>query len=87
MIGLTPHSDAVGLTLLFEINEVESLQIRKDGNWISVKPVPNAFVVNVGDILEVHPLILLYFSTILLKLQGYEYAFFIQFIRLLIISV
>jgi len=52
-IGLTPHSDATGLTILLQVNEVEGLQIKKDGKWVSVKPLPNALVVNVGDILEV----------------------------------
>jgi len=51
-IGLTPHSDATGLTILLQVNEVEGLQIKKDGKWVSVKPLPNALVVNVGDILE-----------------------------------
>ncbi|CAL9226786.1 unnamed protein product [Arabidopsis halleri] len=53
VIGLTPHSDATGLTILLQVNEVEGLQIKKDGKWVSVKPLPNAFVVNVGDILEI----------------------------------
>lgn len=53
VIGLTPHSDATGLTILLQVNEVEGLQIRKDGKWVPVKPLPNAFVVNIGDILEV----------------------------------
>ncbi|KAK9086060.1 hypothetical protein Sjap_026471 [Stephania japonica] len=53
VIGLTPHSDAVGLTILLQVNNVEGLQIRKDGMWVPVKPLPNAFIVNVGDILEI----------------------------------
>ncbi|KAK7401738.1 hypothetical protein VNO78_13450 [Psophocarpus tetragonolobus] len=53
VIGLTPHSDGIGLTILLQVNEVEGLQIRKDGLWIPVKPLPNAFIVNVGDILEI----------------------------------
>ncbi|XP_048132571.1 protein SRG1-like [Rhodamnia argentea] len=53
VIGLTPHSDAVGLTILLQVNEMEGLQVRKEGKWIPVKPLPNAFVVNVGDILEI----------------------------------
>ncbi|EXB58295.1 Protein SRG1 [Morus notabilis] len=53
VIGLNPHSDATGLTILLQINETEGLQIRKDGMWIPVKPLPNAFIVNVGDILEI----------------------------------
>ncbi|CAK9325289.1 unnamed protein product [Citrullus colocynthis] len=52
VIGLTPHSDAVGLTILLQINEVEGLKIKKDGNWIPVTPLPNAFIVNIGDIME-----------------------------------
>ncbi|CAJ1957730.1 unnamed protein product [Sphenostylis stenocarpa] len=52
VIGLTPHSDGIGLTILLQVNEVEGLQIRKDGLWVPVKPLPNAFIVNVGDILE-----------------------------------
>ncbi|PIN10456.1 Iron/ascorbate family oxidoreductase [Handroanthus impetiginosus] len=51
--GLCPHSDAVGLTILLQVNEMEGLQIRKDGVWIPVSPLPNAFVINIGDVLEV----------------------------------
>ena len=53
VIGLAPHSDPVGLTILLQLNEMEGLQIKKDGIWIPIKPLPNAFIVNVGDILEV----------------------------------
>ncbi|KAJ8430342.1 hypothetical protein Cgig2_008435 [Carnegiea gigantea] len=53
VIGLTPHSDSVALTILLQLNDMEGLQIKKDGKWVSVKPVPHAFVVNIGDILEI----------------------------------
>ncbi|RZC58301.1 hypothetical protein C5167_005604 [Papaver somniferum] len=53
VIGLTSHSDFGGLTILLQINEVEGLQIKKEGTWISVKPLPNAFIVNVEDISEI----------------------------------
>ncbi|KAA8515006.1 hypothetical protein F0562_018207 [Nyssa sinensis] len=52
-IGFTPHSDAVALTILYQLNETEGLQIRKEGKWIPIKPLPNAFVVNIGDIMEI----------------------------------
>ncbi|MED6192084.1 hypothetical protein PIB30_006910 [Stylosanthes scabra] len=52
VIGLSPHSDAGCLTFLLQANEVEGLQIRKDGMWIPISPLPNAFIVNVGDIFE-----------------------------------
>uniref|UniRef100_A0A803R5T0 Fe2OG dioxygenase domain-containing protein n=1 Tax=Cannabis sativa TaxID=3483 RepID=A0A803R5T0_CANSA len=53
VIGLTPHSDATGLTLLLQVNDVQGLQIKKNGKWIVVKPVPGAFIVNIGDIIEI----------------------------------
>ncbi|CAK8567161.1 unnamed protein product [Lathyrus sativus] len=53
VMGLNPHSDAGAITILLQANDTEGLQIRKDGQWISVKPLANAFVINVGDILEI----------------------------------
>ncbi|PWA35844.1 codeine O-demethylase [Artemisia annua] len=53
VIGLSPHSDPLGITFLLQINDVEGLQIRKDGIWMPVKPLPNAFIVNIGDVLEI----------------------------------
>ncbi|KAK7307009.1 hypothetical protein VNO77_39695 [Canavalia gladiata] len=53
VIGLNPHSDSGVLTTLLQVNEVEGLQFKKDGKWIPIKPLPNAFVINVGDILEI----------------------------------
>ncbi|KAF2534702.1 hypothetical protein F2Q70_00033041 [Brassica cretica] len=45
--------DDLGLTILLQVNEVEGLQIKRDGKWVTVKPLPNAFIVNIGDMLEV----------------------------------
>ncbi|OMO92622.1 Oxoglutarate/iron-dependent dioxygenase [Corchorus olitorius] len=53
VIGLTPHSDGSGITILLQVNEVEGLQVKKDGKWIPVKPLPNAFIVNIGDTVEI----------------------------------
>ncbi|RVX10828.1 Protein SRG1 [Vitis vinifera] len=50
--GLTPHSDASGITVLLQVNGVDGLQVKKDGVWIPVNFLPDAFVVNLGDILE-----------------------------------
>ncbi|XVF79123.1 hypothetical protein PTKIN_Ptkin14bG0194300 [Pterospermum kingtungense] len=52
-IGLTPHSDSTGVTILLQVNEVDGLQVKKDGMWVPIKPLPNAFIVNIGDILEI----------------------------------
>ncbi|KAF5476274.1 hypothetical protein F2P56_008005 [Juglans regia] len=52
-LGLSPHSDPGGLTLLLPDDDVSGLQIRKCNDWVTVKPVPNAFIVNVGDQIQV----------------------------------
>ncbi|KAJ0081396.1 hypothetical protein Patl1_10289 [Pistacia atlantica] len=44
--------DSIGLTILLQINEMEGLQIKKDGMWVPIKPLSNAFVVNIEDNLE-----------------------------------
>ena len=53
VMGLSPHSDAVGLSVLLQVNDVQGLQIKKNGAWLSIKPLPNAFIINLGDIIEV----------------------------------
>ncbi|KAJ0961748.1 hypothetical protein J5N97_029576 [Dioscorea zingiberensis] len=53
VLGLSPHSDAVGLTLLLQVNQIQGLQIKKNGGWMPIKPLPGAFIVNIGDILEI----------------------------------
>nr|XP_027187633.1 protein SRG1-like isoform X2 [Cicer arietinum] len=53
VIGHNPHSDAGALTILLQVNEMEGLQIKKDGMWIPIKPLSNAFVINIGDMLEI----------------------------------
>ncbi|PNX90221.1 protein SRG1-like, partial [Trifolium pratense] len=53
VIGIKSHSDVGGLTILLEINDIEGLQIKKEGQWIPVLPLPNAFIINIGDMLEI----------------------------------
>lgn len=52
--GLSSHSDAVALTILLQISDKQGLQIKKDGNWVPINPIPGAFIINIGDILEVY---------------------------------
>ncbi|CAN1269243.1 S-norcoclaurine synthase 1 [Linum perenne] len=41
-------------SLLTQVNDdVQGLQIRKDGKWVPIVPIPGAFIVNVGDIIEI----------------------------------
>ena len=53
-LGVGRHKDAGALTILAQ-DMVGGLQIRRksDQQWIPVKPTPNAFIVNVGDIFQV----------------------------------
>ncbi|KAJ8761956.1 hypothetical protein K2173_006558 [Erythroxylum novogranatense] len=53
VVGVTPHSDATGITILNQINGVDGLEIKKDGAWIPITFLPDALVVNIGDILEI----------------------------------
>ncbi|KAK8603830.1 hypothetical protein V6N13_096299 [Hibiscus sabdariffa] len=53
VFGLAPHSDATGLTLLIQVNEVEGLHIKRNEKWVPIKPKPGATVVNIGDMLEI----------------------------------
>ncbi|KAL3531686.1 hypothetical protein ACH5RR_005207 [Cinchona calisaya] len=52
-LGLSSHSDPGGMTLLLPDENVSGLQVRRAHNWITVKPVPNAFIVNIGDQIQV----------------------------------
>ncbi|XP_057475557.1 probable 2-oxoglutarate-dependent dioxygenase SLC1 [Actinidia eriantha] len=51
-LGMPPHSDYGLLTLLLQ-DEVKGLQIQHGGRWVAVEPIPNSFVVNIGDHLEI----------------------------------
>ncbi|KAL2331583.1 hypothetical protein Fmac_019164 [Flemingia macrophylla] len=49
--GLLPHSDTSFLTIVHQ-DQVEGLQLMKDGKWLGVKPNPYALVVNIGDLFQ-----------------------------------
>ncbi|KAJ8511664.1 hypothetical protein OPV22_002098 [Ensete ventricosum] len=53
VLGLSPHTDGSGLTLLLQVNDVEGLHIKKGGSWFPVKPLPGALIANIGDIIEI----------------------------------
>ncbi|XP_073132302.1 protein LATERAL BRANCHING OXIDOREDUCTASE 1-like [Henckelia pumila] len=53
VLGLKPHADGSGITILLQDEEVEGLQMLKDDRWYRVPIMPHALVVNVGDQLEI----------------------------------
>ncbi|RDX57995.1 Protein DMR6-LIKE OXYGENASE 2 [Mucuna pruriens] len=46
--GLPAHADPNAITILLQ-NEVPGLQVLYNGTWLTVNPVPNTFIVNIGD--------------------------------------
>ncbi|KAK4777330.1 hypothetical protein SAY87_017517 [Trapa incisa] len=50
--GLPAHTDPNALTILLQDQHVAGLQVLKDGKWLAVNPIPNAFVINIGDQLQ-----------------------------------
>ncbi|XP_022144009.1 gibberellin 2-beta-dioxygenase 8-like [Momordica charantia] len=51
--GLVPHTDTDFLTILYQPPQINALHLMKDGNWLAVKPNPQALLVNIGDLLQV----------------------------------
>jgi isopenicillin N synthase-like dioxygenase len=51
-MGLQEHTDFNALTVLLQ-SQVSGLQVNKDGKWISIPCIPNAFVINLADQIEV----------------------------------
>jgi isopenicillin N synthase-like dioxygenase len=53
-LGVGRHKDSSALTVLAQ-GDIEGLQVKRKlvGDWISVKPIHGAFIINVGDIIQV----------------------------------
>ncbi|KAG2713600.1 hypothetical protein I3760_04G184300 [Carya illinoinensis] len=50
-LGLIRHMDPSLITILLQVEN--GLQVFKDGEWIAVEPLPHAFVLNVGLVLQI----------------------------------
>ena len=50
--GLPGHTDPNLITVLLQ-DQVPGLQVLRDGNWVAVNPIPNTFIVNIGDQMQV----------------------------------
>ena len=53
-LGVGRHKDGGALTILAQ-DDVGGLEVKRktDGEWIRVKPTPDAFIINIGDIIQV----------------------------------
>ncbi|CAN6466226.1 unnamed protein product [Victoria cruziana] len=50
--GLPEHTDPNALTVLLQ-DDVPGLQVLKGGKWVRLNPIPKAFIVNIGDQIQV----------------------------------
>ena len=53
-LGVGRHRDIGALTVLAQ-DDVGGLEVKRrtDGEWVGVKPTPDAYIINVGDIIQV----------------------------------
>nr|UJP17039.1 flavonol synthase FLS [Chrysanthemum x morifolium] len=51
-LGVAPHTDMSSITILVP-NEVQGLQVFKDGQWYDVAYIPNALIIHIGDQIEI----------------------------------
>lgn len=50
--GVGAHKDSGVITLLYIEPDSSGLQVETDNGWIDVQPIPNTYVVNIGELLE-----------------------------------
>ncbi|KAJ0244916.1 hypothetical protein HA466_0184370 [Hirschfeldia incana] len=50
-LGTTKHSDISFLTVLLP-DQIEGLQVLREGYWFDVPPVAGALIINIGDLLQ-----------------------------------
>ncbi|CAK9170718.1 unnamed protein product [Ilex paraguariensis] len=50
--GLPGHTDVNLITILLQDN-VPGLQVLRNGKWMAIDPIPNTFIVNIGDQMQV----------------------------------
>ncbi|KAK7308570.1 hypothetical protein VNO77_42188 [Canavalia gladiata] len=54
VLGCGRHKDFDVLTILAQ-DDVGGLEVRrkKDGEWVQVKPIPDAYIINIGDVIQI----------------------------------
>lgn len=62
-MGIHAHCDAYLLTIIQQ--NVYGLQFKKDGKWIGVDPLPNAFVIMIPYQLQVLTIILIFLQMVI----------------------
>lgn len=57
--GIVKHSDPYFLTILLQ-DGIGGLQVYYENQWVDVPPVHGSFIINAGDMLQVHIHIYIY---------------------------
>ncbi|KAK9102451.1 hypothetical protein Sjap_019705 [Stephania japonica] len=60
-LGSTRHADADFLTILLQ-DQIGGLQVVHENQWVDVPPIPNALVINIGDLLQASSYIIILMS-------------------------
>lgn len=50
--GLDVHTDSSVVSILIQ-DDVGGLEVLKDNDWFTVKPIPNTLIINLGDMMQV----------------------------------
>ncbi|XP_020237028.1 gibberellin 2-beta-dioxygenase 8 [Cajanus cajan] len=50
--GMDAHTDSSVMSILNQDHEVSGLQMLKDDQWLTVKPISNTLIVNLGDMMQ-----------------------------------
>ncbi|OMP12296.1 Oxoglutarate/iron-dependent dioxygenase [Corchorus olitorius] len=51
-LGLAPHTDSGTITVLIS-NQISGLQVKHGQEWVDVKPLPGAIIINIADLLQI----------------------------------
>ncbi|MED6193592.1 hypothetical protein PIB30_021068 [Stylosanthes scabra] len=50
--GINEHTDSSVLSILSQDDHVSGLEVLKDNKWVTVKPIPNTLIINIGDMMQ-----------------------------------
>jgi isopenicillin N synthase-like dioxygenase len=69
-LGATKHTDIDFITVLLQ-DHIGGLQVLHENNWVDVSPIPGALVINIGELLQV-----IFINIIFDTLSQYKYKTF-----------
>jgi isopenicillin N synthase-like dioxygenase len=69
-LGATKHTDIDFITVLLQ-DHIGGLQVLHENNWVDVSPIPGALVINIGELLQV-----IFINIIFYTLSQYKHKTF-----------